>query len=157
MRALAKAGHRPLRVYDLRHTAATTWLRAGVPLDEVARRLGHSVETLVSTYVGALQGDDTASNKLIDTTLAGTRHQIVVSPPGSSRALPAVPAKDTLPDESTLRVTDTADAAASTPREPVGAAGRARSLQPPSPACGGGRGSRPGHRGGGCAGPRSRR
>jgi hypothetical protein len=55
----------------------------------VARRLGHSVETLVSTYVGALQGGDTASNKLIDTTLAGTRHQIVVPPSGSSRALPA--------------------------------------------------------------------
>jgi hypothetical protein len=55
----------------------------------VARRLGHSVETLVSTYVGALQGGDTASNKLIDTTIAGTRHQIVVSPSGSSRALPA--------------------------------------------------------------------
>jgi hypothetical protein len=55
----------------------------------VARRLGHSVETLVSTYVGALHGGDTASNKLIDTTLAGTRHQIVVPPSGSSRALPA--------------------------------------------------------------------
>ena len=31
---------------------------AGVPLGEVARRLGHSVETLVSTYVGALTGDE---------------------------------------------------------------------------------------------------
>jgi integrase len=87
-RALAKVGHRPLRVYDLRHAAATTWLRAGVPLGEVARRLGHSVETLVSTYVGALQGDDTASNTLIDTTLASTRDQIVLAQPGSSRALP---------------------------------------------------------------------
>jgi integrase len=87
-RALAKAGHRPLRVYDLRHAAATTWLRAGVPLGEVARRLGHSVETLVSTYVGALQGDDTASNKLIDSTLAGTRDQIVLAPAGSSHGLP---------------------------------------------------------------------
>ena len=55
-RACVMVGHRPLRVYDLRHAAATTWLRAGVPLGEVARRLGHSVETLVSTYVGALQG-----------------------------------------------------------------------------------------------------
>jgi hypothetical protein len=36
----------------------------------VARRFGHSVEALVSTYVGALQGDDTASNTLIDTMLA---------------------------------------------------------------------------------------
>jgi hypothetical protein len=60
-----------------------------VPLGEVARRLGHSVQTLVSTYVGALQGDDTAANKLIDSTLAGTRERIVVEAPKSSRALPA--------------------------------------------------------------------
>lgn len=31
-------------------------LRAGMPVGETARRLGHSVETLVSTYVGALNG-----------------------------------------------------------------------------------------------------
>jgi hypothetical protein len=41
-----------------------------VPLGEVARRLGHSVETLVGTYVGALDGDDTAANKLIDSARA---------------------------------------------------------------------------------------
>jgi hypothetical protein len=35
----------------------------GCPLGEVARRLGHSVETLVSTYVGALQGDDVAPTR----------------------------------------------------------------------------------------------
>jgi integrase len=86
-RACAKVGHRPLRVYDLRHAAATTWLRAGVPLGEVARRLGHSVETLVSTYVGALQGDDTAANTLIDSALATTRERIVEAPV-SSRPLP---------------------------------------------------------------------
>lgn len=38
----------PIRIYDCRHAAATTWLRAGVPLGEAAKRLGHSVETLVS-------------------------------------------------------------------------------------------------------------
>jgi hypothetical protein len=84
-RACRTVGHRPLRVYALRHAAATTWLRAGVPLGEVARRLGHSVETLVSTYVGALQGDDVTANKLIDATLATTREAIV----DPSRALPA--------------------------------------------------------------------
>lgn len=31
-------------------------------LGEVARRLGHSVETLVSTYVGALVGDEPLAN-----------------------------------------------------------------------------------------------
>jgi integrase len=53
-------------------TAATTWLRAGVPLGEVARRLGHSVDTLVSTYVGALDGDEQIANDRIDSALGRT-------------------------------------------------------------------------------------
>ena len=47
-RSLESIGHPPLRVYDCRHAAATTWLRVGVPLGETARRLGHSVQTLVA-------------------------------------------------------------------------------------------------------------
>ncbi len=69
-RALRSIGHGPLRVYDCRHAAATTWLRAGVPLGEVARRLGHSVETLVSTYVGALDDEEQVANERIDAVLA---------------------------------------------------------------------------------------
>lgn len=68
-RALRSIGCEPLRVYDCRHAAATTWLRAGVPLGEVARRLGHSVDTLVSTYVGALDGDEQIANDRIDLAL----------------------------------------------------------------------------------------
>jgi integrase len=68
-RALESTGQPPLRVYDCRHAAATTWLRAGVPLGETARRLGHSVETLVSTYVGALEGDEELGNQRIDAEL----------------------------------------------------------------------------------------
>lgn len=69
-RALREIGHPSLRIYDCRHAAATTWLRAGVPLGEVPRRMGHSVETLVSTYVGALEGDETMANERIDAALA---------------------------------------------------------------------------------------
>ena len=69
-RALRAIGQPPLRVYDCRHAAATTWLQAGVPLGEVARRLGHSVETLVSTYVGALAGDEQLANSRIDALFA---------------------------------------------------------------------------------------
>ena len=61
-RALESVGQKPLRVYDCRHAAATTWLRAGMPLSETARRLGHSVETLVSTYVGALDDEEHIGN-----------------------------------------------------------------------------------------------
>ena len=68
-RGLGKVDHPPLRVYDCRHAAATTWLHAGVPLAEVARRLGHSVETLVSTYVGALEHDEQSGNIRIERVL----------------------------------------------------------------------------------------
>lgn len=68
--ALNKIGYPSLRVYDRRHAASTTWLSAGVPLGEVARRMGHSVETLVSTYVGALTGDEQLANQRIDDVLA---------------------------------------------------------------------------------------
>lgn len=69
-RALAQIGREPMRIYDCRHAAATTWLRAGVPLGDVARRLGHSVETLVSTYIGALQDDEDIGNARIELALA---------------------------------------------------------------------------------------
>ena len=68
-RALETVGQKPLRVYDCRHAAATTWLRAGMPLAETARRLGHSVETLVSTYVGALDDEEHIANQRVDTLL----------------------------------------------------------------------------------------
>ena len=67
-RALESVGQKPTRVYDCRHAAATTWLR-GIPLAETARRLGHSVETLVSTYVGALDDEEHIANQRIDTYL----------------------------------------------------------------------------------------
>lgn len=68
-RALESVGQKPMRVYDCRHAAATTWLRAGMPLGETARRLGHSVETLVSTYVGALDDEEEVGNQRIDSIL----------------------------------------------------------------------------------------
>ena len=40
-----------------------------MPLGEVARRLGHSVETLVSTYVGAMEADEEVGNTRIDLVL----------------------------------------------------------------------------------------
>jgi len=72
-RALRQIEHRPLRVYDCRHAAAATWLQAGAPPGEVARRLGHSVETLVSTYVGALVGDESLTNSKIEAALSVER------------------------------------------------------------------------------------
>jgi integrase len=76
-RACANAEQPRVRVYDFRHAAATMMLRARVPMAEVARRLGHSVETLVSTYVGAMEGDDVEANALIEGALSSTREVIL--------------------------------------------------------------------------------
>ncbi|MEP7112211.1 MAG: hypothetical protein ABI862_03010 [Ilumatobacteraceae bacterium] len=69
MAPCTRIGQKPMRVYDCRHAAATTWLRAGMPLAETARRLGQSVETLVTTYVGALDDEEHTANQRIDTYL----------------------------------------------------------------------------------------
>ena len=52
--------------YDLRHTAATVMLRAGVPLAEVARRLGHSIEVLLRVYAGVFEDEEERSNAAIE-------------------------------------------------------------------------------------------
>ncbi|MGH9213217.1 MAG: tyrosine-type recombinase/integrase, partial [Acidimicrobiales bacterium] len=75
-RACRKVGHRMLTPYDARHACATSWLRAGVPLGTAACRLGHSVETLVSTYVGALEGDDVVANDRIVVARDAARSQL---------------------------------------------------------------------------------
>ncbi|MCU4185797.1 hypothetical protein K6U06_15615 [Acidiferrimicrobium sp. IK] len=43
----------------------------GVPLGDVAKRMGHSVETLVSTYTGALEGGEPLANERIEAALGG--------------------------------------------------------------------------------------
>lgn len=68
-RALDATGNSGWRIYDCRHAAATTWLGSGAPLGEVARRLGHTVDTLVSVYVGALTGDESVTNQRISDAL----------------------------------------------------------------------------------------
>jgi hypothetical protein len=43
--------------------------------------MGHSVEALVSTYVGALDGDETVANKRIDAVLGSKK--VTLSTPSS--------------------------------------------------------------------------
>jgi len=47
-----KAGFRDLRWHDLRHVMATTAARAGVPMADLARILGHGSLAMVSRYAG---------------------------------------------------------------------------------------------------------
>jgi integrase len=59
-------------VYDLRHTAATMMLRAGVNPSEVALRLGHSVDMLMKVYAGVFDDERNRSNTLIEKELRET-------------------------------------------------------------------------------------
>lgn len=70
-RALRSIGEPPMRVYDCRHAAATGWIAADVSGPEVARRLGHSLQTLVSVYVGIMETDEAEANAKIALFLRG--------------------------------------------------------------------------------------
>lgn len=59
--------------YDLRHLAATVMLRAGVPLAEIARRLGHSIDVLLRVYAGVFEDDEIRSNEAIEAELGRQR------------------------------------------------------------------------------------
>ncbi len=52
--------------YNLRHTAATAMIRAGVPLPEIGRRLGHSVDVLLRVYAGVFDDERERSNSFMD-------------------------------------------------------------------------------------------
>lgn len=54
------------RPYDLRHAALTTWLNAGTPAAEVAKRAGNSVEILLRRYAGCLDKQADAVNRRIE-------------------------------------------------------------------------------------------
>lgn len=55
-----------LTPYDLRHTAATIMIRAGVSIAEVARRMGHSPSVLLQIYLGVFEDEAAKANQSID-------------------------------------------------------------------------------------------
>jgi integrase len=57
------------RPYDLRHSALSTWLNAGVDPTEVAERAGNSVEVLFSRYAKCLFGRHEIANRRIEELL----------------------------------------------------------------------------------------
>lgn len=54
------------RPYDLRHSALSTWLNAGVDPAEVAERAGNSVEVLLGRYAKCLAGRQEVVKSKID-------------------------------------------------------------------------------------------
>jgi integrase len=57
------------RPYDLRHACITRWLNAGVPIAEVARRVGNSPEVIHRRYHGCIDGHEEAANVKITQAL----------------------------------------------------------------------------------------
>ncbi|MEU6319240.1 site-specific integrase [Streptomyces sp. NPDC047009] len=57
------------RPYDLRHSALSTWLNAGVDPTEVAERAGNSVEVLLTRYAKCLDGRQEVANRRIEDLL----------------------------------------------------------------------------------------
>lgn len=55
--ALARIGLPPIRCHDLRHTAATLQLAAGVPLATISRTLGHSSLAITADIYAAVTPD----------------------------------------------------------------------------------------------------
>jgi integrase len=58
------------RPYDLRHGNASLLLNSGVPATEVARRLGHSVQMLYTTYAHHFTDMEATANAAVDAALA---------------------------------------------------------------------------------------
>lgn len=72
--AIDRAGVRPIRLHDARHTSATVLLRAGVPVKVVSQRLGHAdVAVTMRVYQHTTAQDDQAAAEALARALGGAR------------------------------------------------------------------------------------
>ena len=62
-----------LRLHDLRGSHATQLLRRGMPLDVVARRLGHDPAVMMRAYAKELPGDDAVTRDALAAIAGGER------------------------------------------------------------------------------------
>jgi integrase len=67
----AKAGVTQTRLHDLRHTAASQMLMAGIPISIVAERLGCTEANVLRTYRHFIPGSDREAAILMDQLLSG--------------------------------------------------------------------------------------
>jgi integrase len=62
-----------LRLHDLRGSHATQLLRRGMPIDMVARRLGHDPAVMMRAYAKVLPGDDAVTRDALAAIAGGER------------------------------------------------------------------------------------
>lgn len=72
LRYSARAGVARMRLHDLRHTAASQMLMAGVPISVVAERLGCTETNILGTYRHYIPGSDHEAADLMDRLLRGS-------------------------------------------------------------------------------------
>jgi site-specific recombinase XerD len=65
---LARSCGFPVRPHMMRHTAATNWVRAGVPIDVVQKLLGHVSLGATTVYLHAADED---CRRAVETVAAG--------------------------------------------------------------------------------------
>jgi integrase len=73
MPALDAAGLPRRRIYDLRHTAISHWLAAGLGSFEVARFMGTSVRMVDLTYGHLVSGSELDARRRLDEWATGPR------------------------------------------------------------------------------------
>ena len=61
------------RPYDLRHSAASLMLRAGIPATDVAEHLGHSFETLSGVYAHAIKAMKGQPSRPLEAAISAAR------------------------------------------------------------------------------------
>jgi len=74
-KAVKRLGFPKLRFHDLRGTAITRMLSAGVPAHVVAKRHGHDPAIMLRSYAKALPQDDRAAAGLMSAELKGVLHK----------------------------------------------------------------------------------
>jgi integrase len=69
-----RAGLKPLRIHDLRHTAVALWIAAGASPKEIVMRAGHySVSVVLDRYAHLFPGSETKVNDALDAMARGTQ------------------------------------------------------------------------------------
>jgi integrase len=82
-RTVKRAKLPKVRFHDLRHTAASWWVQAGIPLNTVRERLGHKSLSMTIRYAHLAPNHQDECNAAVDAALSKSHTKSHTSTPGS--------------------------------------------------------------------------